>query len=113
MIGKDNVSGEPVSTAQALEILEQRKKEGELGYEQDLSFKHAEKYTSMSLKEAKKLAEELSETGISKKTIIKIVDILPKTEIQLKNVLLIEKKAIEELEVKKIFEIVSKYSKAK
>ncbi len=109
MIGKDDVQSRPVAIAETLEILEGRKKGGELGYEQQLAYDHAKKYASLSSEKAKKLAEELADFGLGEKTIVKIVDILPITEAQLKNVLLIEKKPVEDETVKKILEILKKY----
>ncbi|MDE1847240.1 MAG: DNA-directed RNA polymerase subunit F [Candidatus Micrarchaeota archaeon] len=110
MIGKEHISQHPVPMAEALDILKERKKAGELGYEQDLAFKHAEKYAALSVDKAKKLSEELSELpGMSPKVIVKDVDILPITEAQAKNTFLIDKAAIEGADAKKVVEVVSKY----
>ena len=111
MIGKEDVSGKPVSTSEALEILEERKKGGELGYEQQLAYDHAKKFATISVDKTKKMRDELSELEISDKTIMKIIDVMPVNEVQLKNTLLIEKRSIEEERVKKIFEVVNKYRK--
>ncbi len=109
MIGKDNAESKPVTIAETLDILEGRKKGGELGYEQQLAYEHAKKFASMSGEKAKKLGEELSEMGLSSKTVVKLVDILPVTEPQLKGVLLIEKKPVEDETLKKILEVLKKY----
>ncbi|HVA82677.1 MAG TPA: hypothetical protein VNF06_00765 [Candidatus Aquilonibacter sp.] len=110
MIGKNHISGEPVSVAQAYDILEERKKAGELGYEQQISEEHSKKFKSMDSEKAAKMQKELSDIDeISKKEIIKIIDIMPANDVQLINTLLIEKKTFEEPTRKKILEIVAKY----
>lgn len=110
MIGKNHISGEPVSVAQAFDILEERKKAGELGYEQQISDDHAKKFKSLDSEKAKKMQAELAEIGeISKKAVIKIIDIMPANDVQLINTLLIEKKTFEEPTRKRILEIVAKY----
>ncbi|MDE1824791.1 MAG: DNA-directed RNA polymerase subunit F [Candidatus Micrarchaeota archaeon] len=109
MIGKEVTQSRPISLSETLEILEERKKAGELGYEQQIAYDHAKKFTVLSVEKANKLSEELEELGISKKTSTKISEILPVTEVQLRNVLLIEKNPIEDEVVKKAFEAVGKY----
>jgi DNA-directed RNA polymerase subunit F len=109
MIGKGHTDSKPVSITEALEILEERKKSGELGYEQQLAYDHAKKFAKLTPEKAKKLGEELAELGLSRKGVVKIVDVLPINELQLKNVLVIEKKTIEEQTIKKILDILEKY----
>ncbi|MDE1827837.1 MAG: hypothetical protein KGH54_03235 [Candidatus Micrarchaeota archaeon] len=111
MIGKDHISGNPVTVAESLDILEERKKAGELGYEQQIAYDHAKKFASMDLDKAKKFAADLEDVGISKKAIIKVIDVMPANEVQLKNVLLIEKKTFEADVIKKVLEVVAKYKK--
>src|SRR5437016_3330598 len=107
MIGKEKVSSRPVPISETLEVLEERKKAGELGYEQQLSYDHAKKFATIGKKEAKKLQDELEKFRISEKKIIKIIDIMPVNEVQLKNVLIGEN--VEEDKIKEILAIVSKY----
>lgn len=110
MIGKNHISGEPVTVSAAFDILEERKAAGELGYEQQISDEHAKKFKSIEVAKAKKMQEELTEIGeLSKKAVIKIIDIMPGNDVQLLNTLLIEKKTFEEATRKKILEIVVKY----
>lgn len=110
MIGKNHISGQPVTVSEAFDILEERKKAGELGYEQQISDEHAKKFKSISTEKAKKMQEDLTEIGeLSKKAVIKIIDVMPANDVQLINTLLIEKKTFEEETRKKILEIVNKY----
>ncbi|MDE1856197.1 MAG: DNA-directed RNA polymerase subunit F [Candidatus Micrarchaeota archaeon] len=109
MIGKGHELGKPVTTSQALEILEERKKAGELGYEQQISEAHAQKYATLKSEKASEMVEELLATGISAKTAVKVVDIMPANEAQLKTVLILEGRPVEEDTTKKILEIVNKF----
>ena len=90
---------EPVTLSEAYEILEKRKKEGsELGYVQKLAYEHASELMALDLTAA---------------TAAKIVDIMPINVEQLKQVLIIEKKPIEEERVSEIMKVVEKYRKGK
>ena len=66
MIGKEQSEPEPISVVEAFEILEERKKEGELGYEQQLAYEHAKKFAKLSKEKAEKLEKELIELGLGK-----------------------------------------------
>jgi DNA-directed RNA polymerase subunit F len=109
MIGKNTGETRPVSVPVAFDILEKRKKESELGYEQQLAFEHGEKAALLSREKAEKLEKELVELGVKVKTAIKIVDVMPLNETQLRQVLVIEKRQVEDEDVKKLLEAVSKY----
>jgi len=109
MIGKSQSDKKPVSSAEALEVLESRKEEGELGYEQKLAYEHIKKFSAISAEEARKMAKELMEYGVEEATAIKIVDIMPIDAIQLKHILAKEKKTFEEDEVAKMMEVVKSH----
>lgn len=109
MIGKASTDKRVVSLPETLDILEERKKGGELGYEQELAYEHAKKFSAISIEKAKKLKGELTDLGLSEKTAVKVVDVMPINEAQLRNVLIIEKKTVEEEMVKKILELVNQY----
>jgi len=109
MIGKEVGKKSPVTLPEAYEILEARKKDGELGYEQKLAYEHASKFKKLSVSKARELKQELLGLGLSDTTATKIIDIMPSDLIQLKQVLLIEKKPIEEDMVNMIMQAVQKY----
>ncbi len=109
MIGKEHKSSREVSLPSVLEMLEERKKEGELGYEQQLAYEHAKKFAAISAKNAEKMEEELLALDISRKLAVKIMDIMPLNMEQLKQVVIIEKKPIPEETLKSIMEIVEKH----
>ena len=96
MIGKSQEGKKPVSSAEAMEILEDRKSQGELGYEQKLAYDHIKKFTTMKVEEVRKIVKELEQYGVTESTAIKIVDIMPIDVIQLKHILTREKKNFEE-----------------
>lgn len=108
MIGKNTGAKTPVTLAETLEILEERSKDGELGYEQKLAHDHVKKFALVSKEEAKKLRQELQEFGLSPAVAVKIIDIMPIDKMQLKQILAKERKTFEDDEVVKIFEIVEK-----
>ncbi len=109
MIGKNEDESSVVSTPFALDILEKRKKDGELGYEQQLAYDHASKLNMPSKVNAEKMQNELVEEGLSARGAVKVIDIMPINETQLKQVLVIEKKTHEEDTIKKVMAIVNKY----
>ncbi|MDE1873646.1 MAG: DNA-directed RNA polymerase subunit F [Candidatus Micrarchaeota archaeon] len=106
MIGKSQSDRKPVTSAEALAILEDRKEDGELGYEQKLAYEHMKKFVTASPDDAKKMVKELMEYGVSESTAIKIADIMPIEVTQLKHILAKEKKTFEEDEVGKMMEVV-------
>jgi DNA-directed RNA polymerase subunit F len=109
MIGKSQSDRKPVPSAEAVEILEDRKKDGELGYEQKLAYEHVKKFTSISNDDAKKMIKELMEYGVGESTAIKITDIMPIDALQLKHILVREKKTFEEDEIGKMMDIVKSH----
>ncbi len=109
MIGKNEDESSVVSTPVALDILEKRKKDGELGYEQQLAYDHASKIHMPSKADAEKMQKELVEEGLSARGAVKVVDVMPINETQLKQVLVIEKKTYEDDTIKKVMAIVNKY----
>ena len=107
MIGKDSKHNGNASLSEVLEILEKRKKERELTYEQQIALEHATKFVEGKGPETKtrKALEELG--TLSQQTIVAILNIMPKGETLLKQILAGEKKAFTEEEVKKVLSIVN------
>ena len=104
------ISSSPITSAESLDILKKRKKEGELGYEQDITLELLKKTVKLSLKDSKKLKQELESLGFLKDWMIaKIVDILPATEEEAKALFEKYKTGLKKAEFQKIAELVSKY----
>lgn len=111
MIGKNQSGPEPVSAVEALEILEARKKEGELGYEQELAYEHAKKFAKIGKEKAEKLEKELVELGIGARLAKKIIDIMPINDLQLKQIIIFEKRSFDDQTIARILEVINNYRK--
>ena len=67
-----------ITNAEAKEILKERKKDIELGYEQKNTLEYLDKYDKLTKKKAEKIIEELSKISkIREKQILSIVNTLP------------------------------------
>jgi len=109
MIGKDQAGKRPVTSAEAAEVLERRKEEGELGYEQKLAYEHIRKFSSVKAEETRKIAKELQQYGIGEVTAAMITDVMPIEVTQLKHILAREKKNFEEDEISKMMAVVQSH----
>jgi DNA-directed RNA polymerase subunit F len=113
MIGKNTGDSRLVSISEVQEILEDRQKDGELGYEQTLAFDYAKKFNKLSKSEANKMKKELEEMGLNERLALKMVEIMPIDASQLKLILAMDKTRAptEDETVAKLMEVVKKYSK--
>ena len=102
----------PVAMSEAKKIMSSHEKEKELSYEQKLAMEHLNKFTKLSHENSEKILGELSKVlRMSQVTMIKIMDIMPQTPDELRMIFAREKFSLKEDEIKKILEIVKKYSK--
>ena len=90
----------------ALDILEERQKDEELGYEQKLAYDHIKKFSAIGSEAAKKARTALMAIGVSEHTAVKMTDIMPIDIAQLKHILVREKKSFEEADIKAMMEII-------
>ena len=111
MIGKEVEKSSVAAVPEALEIMEERQKDGALAYEQQLAYDHAKSALSAKLSKEKLKAfkEELKEAGLDERMAVKVIDIMPINEDQLKNVLLMFKKEVNDAMLKKVMQAVEKY----
>ncbi len=102
------VSSNPVSVAEAKELIAKRMKDGELNYEQTLAMEHAEKFADSASKTMKKKAEEVVKKNekIPMETAIKIVDIEPKTLPTIKALMLKDKVELSDEELTDVLKII-------
>jgi len=101
----------PVGIPEAKNILSKREKEKELTYEQKLASEHLKKFSKMKFSESKKFLEELSGVlRMSEETKVQILNILPQNPDELRMIFAREKFSLKEEEIKKILEIIKKYS---
>ncbi len=101
----------PVTSAESLEILKKREKEGEMGYEQSVTKELLSEIVKIRGKDVEKLREELEGLGFLKDwMVVKIIDILPATPDEAKAVFEKMKTGLKKQDYEKIAEIVSKYA---
>ena len=107
MIGKEVIGEKLVPITDVKKILEKRKKDGELTYEQKVSLEYAQEFGKTTHAKVQKALEKLTSQGIDEKTATKIIDVRPKTKAEIK--LLFEKvrSRISEDQVKKILGVVA------
>jgi len=102
-------SSKPITLSEAKNILEKRKKEAELEYEQQQAFEHTEQFAHLEPKAAKKLVDELMKNEkVNIDTAIKIVDIMPKKPETLKAILLKDKIEMTDEEITQLLELLKK-----
>jgi DNA-directed RNA polymerase subunit F len=107
MIGKDTESETVVSLNEVKRILEDRKKgDKELTYEQQLAYDHAKKFTEVEKSKEEKIRKALVDLGLSDRTAIKILDILPKNAMTLKQLLVHENRTFDDAEVAKMLAVI-------
>jgi len=99
-----------VSLAEVKEILEERQKDGELTPEQKLSLEHAQKFSRIDSKKAKKLVKDLIELGfVSEINAVKIADIMPSNADDVRLIFSKERASVEKKDIEKILSVVEKY----
>jgi DNA-directed RNA polymerase subunit F len=102
---------QPISMPEAREVMEEREKEKELGYEQKLAAEHLKKFTKLSPADDKKFLKELGEIlRMSPETTVQIANLMPKTADELRLIFAREKFSLKEDETTKILELVKKFS---
>lgn len=102
------IKEEIITDGEAKEILEKRRKEGELKYEQKNALDILKKFVKVDAKKIKSLVEELRNLNLRKKQIVAIANFLPQDKDDLKVVLHKEYSNFKEDELEKILEAVKK-----
>lgn len=100
----DVIESKVVSVEEVMGILAD-KKEGELTYEQQLALQHAKKFATTKAKSEKVRKALVSSGLLSEKGIVKIMEIMPKNQMTLRQILIPEKKAFSDEDINKILEI--------
>lgn len=110
MIGK-KVSGEkPVTLAEALEVLEKQKKEGELGYAQRLTHDYAQKFSKLGAKKTRELVESLLKIGnLREHQAVALADLMPETKEDIQLIFAKERTRLEDKDIEKVLELINKY----
>jgi DNA-directed RNA polymerase subunit F len=102
----------PIPLAEVKNILKKVSKDRkEMLYEQKVAFEHATKFGKLSIKKTEDMIKELMQIkDITEMHAIKIADILPRTDDDVKTIFAKERITISGNEIKKILEIVTKYN---
>jgi len=97
-----------ITINEALSALKKRQKDGALSYEQQHTLNYLEDLVRLEDKDAVKLVKELKEIGLTELQAVKLCDLLPKKEEEVK---LFLGTAVKEDVAKKVFEAVKEYKK--
>jgi len=111
MIGEKVLEKRPVPLVEVKNLLSERKKEKDLSYEQDITFKYAKKFSKLSLAQAEKLKAELASIqGLNAETVVKIIDLLPEKK-EILQLLIPKDVVVDEAGLKAILDLCKKYKK--
>jgi len=101
-----------VSSEDAKLIMEERKKNKELVYEQRICDEYLERTSRLTASQLSSIKEELEKiTILNSRYISIIINILPETEEEVEALFMKERTTLKKEEIKQIAEIVSKYAK--
>jgi len=106
------VSERPVSLTEVKEILHKVQKDSKapLGYEQQNTLEYADKFAKLEPKKEKELKKELEKLGfLSEKQVVTVVDILPRSEAELRVILARDKLEFDADQLKKVMNVVKEY----
>ena len=108
MIGKKVIETEPITIAEAKEMLEESSESYDPTYEQNLAIDHVTKFSKVDVETAQKLVNELQEI-IKKTQAIKIADVMPVDLADLRLMFAKERGSHKKEELEEILKIVNKY----
>ena len=112
MIGKKLINSEPISLAEAKELIEVRKKEGELSYEQNLTLEYTKKFSKLSADDARALVNELLQIEkLTRVQAIELIDLFPKNLDELRLIFTKEHFVMSDEDLQKILGVLDKYRK--
>ena len=113
MIGEEFISRKPATLVEVKELLKARKKEKELTYEQEQTYKYASAFAKITLKQREKLFSELVKLDtVSDVLAVKIIDLMP-GEIEAIKLIPDKSEGASEENLAKALEIIRKYIKKK
>lgn len=116
MIVKQIISEEILTLGEVRDMLEEVKKEREteskeLGYELRKAISHAEIFSRLDAKKSRELMDELLKLEKMKPEIaVRIADILPMSNDEIRSIYAKERYTLSEPELKQILELVTKYT---
>lgn len=112
MIGRELKGIRNATLGETKEILETRAGEGDLGFEQQMTLDYAKKFAKLSKEEGAKLMAELMKLEkLNEDAAVKIADILPTDEAQVRIILAKERYSLSQEEIGEVLKIVGKHAK--
>lgn len=106
------IEEEDISIPDAKRMLEDRKKERDLVYEQKICLEYLEKVPKLTQAQVRNITEDLGKIAILKpRYIALIINVLPDTEEEVEALFSKERTNLKKEEVRQIVEIVRKYRK--
>ncbi len=108
MIGKKVIETDPITIAEAKELLIKSAESIDPTYEQNLAIDHVTKFAKLDVETAQKLVDELKEI-IKNTQAIKIADVMPVDLADLRLLFAKERGSHKKEELEQILEIVNKY----
>ena len=110
VIGKETVKSRFATVGEVGEVLEARKGEGELGFEQQVTLDYAKKFTKLDKGKRETLLKELLDfEKIKEEAAVKIVDLLPTNADQLRLIFSKERYVLDDKETGEVLDVVKKY----
>jgi len=99
------IEEKPIPIVDVKKMLTQRKKQGELIYEQKVVLEYAKQFDKIKPKQLEKALKELEEMGIDEEQRVRIINVLPETIEQVKLLFEKQRKVLKDEDAKKILEI--------
>ncbi len=118
MIVKQVISEEILTLGEVRELLDEIKKDREkenkeLGYELRKAITHADTFSKLDAKKSRELMNELLKLEKMKQEIaVRIVDILPISNDEIRSIYAKERYTLSEAELKQILDLVTRYTEA-
>lgn len=103
------VSEKLLTIAELLEILEKIQEKRELTSIEMYTLDYAKKFSKITADDARKAVKELIELGVPEHTAIQIVNIMPRTEGEIRIILAPLMKAFTPATIKKMLDIINRY----
>jgi DNA-directed RNA polymerase subunit F len=113
MIGKKLLGQKPVSLPAVKRLVQERKKEGELSYEQNLALEYAKKFSKLTEKQAETMVSDLQGANekLEEGNAVEIANLMPENIEELRLILAKERFILSDEELSKIMEVVEKHKK--
>ena len=100
---------QPVSLSTVKKLLAERSKAGEATYEQKQTTEYVKEFAAIDNKKAEELVAKLLELGIDRKQAVKIVDLTPKDNADLKLIFSKVHYSINDETMEKVLELIRSY----